>query len=86
MQSSRADRKDWGGWDRTELEEPDAVAAAFVRALNGERSRLRYMIVPSRREAEMTIKAAIARGSTRHSRMPTIATRLITLLGDTLAK
>ena len=47
--------------DRTQFKEPDDVAAAFLHALSDDKPRRRYMVVPNQREAEMTIKAAIAR-------------------------
>ncbi|MFY9345476.1 MAG: SDR family oxidoreductase [Planctomycetota bacterium] len=47
--------------DRAQYQEPDDVAAAFLHALTDERPKRRYMVVPNRREAELTIRAAIAR-------------------------
>lgn len=47
--------------DRGQFKEPDEVAAAFLRALTDEAPRLRSMVVPNQREAEMTIRAALAR-------------------------
>jgi NAD(P)-dependent dehydrogenase (short-subunit alcohol dehydrogenase family) len=74
--------------DRTEFKEPDDVAAAFLRALTDEKPRLRYMVVPSKREAEMTIKAAIARVVQLNEAQPHAYDReaLIKLLDEALAK
>lgn len=47
--------------DRANYQEPDDVAAAFLRALTDVTPRRRTMVVPNRREAEMTIQAALAR-------------------------
>lgn len=41
--------------------EPDDVAEAFLRMLNDERPHRRYLVVPNEREAEITIRAALAR-------------------------
>jgi NAD(P)-dependent dehydrogenase (short-subunit alcohol dehydrogenase family) len=73
--------------DRTEYKEPDEVAAAFLRALTDEKPRLRYMVVPNKREAEMTIKAAIARVVQLNEAQPYAYDReaLIKLLDEALA-
>jgi NAD(P)-dependent dehydrogenase (short-subunit alcohol dehydrogenase family) len=47
--------------DRAQYKEPDEVAAAFLQALTEAAPRRRYMVVPNRREAELTIRAAITR-------------------------
>lgn len=47
--------------DRTEYKEPDEVAQAFLSALDDEHPRRRYMVVPDKREAELTIQAAMSR-------------------------
>ena len=47
--------------DRAEYKEPDDVAAAFLHAMSDAQPRRRYMVVPNQREADLTIKAAIAR-------------------------
>jgi NAD(P)-dependent dehydrogenase (short-subunit alcohol dehydrogenase family) len=47
--------------DRTQYKEPDDVAAAFLHALADAQPKRRYMVVPNQREAETTIKSAIAR-------------------------
>jgi NAD(P)-dependent dehydrogenase (short-subunit alcohol dehydrogenase family) len=46
---------------RAEEKEPDEVAQAFLHALSDEKPKRRYMIVPNRDEAELTVKAAIRR-------------------------
>jgi len=47
--------------DRTQYKEPDEVAAAFLQALTDAAPRRRYMVVPNQREAELTIRTALAR-------------------------
>jgi NAD(P)-dependent dehydrogenase (short-subunit alcohol dehydrogenase family) len=47
--------------DRAQYPEPDQVAEAFHKALTAEQPQRRYLVVPNRREAELTIRAAIAR-------------------------
>ncbi len=47
--------------DRAQYKEPDEVAAAFLQALNDATPKRRYLVVPNQREAELTIRAAIAR-------------------------
>ena len=47
--------------EREQFKEPDDVAAAFLSALNDETPKRRYLVVPNQREAEVTIRAAIAR-------------------------
>ena len=47
--------------EREQFKEPDDVAAAFLTALNDETPKRRYLVVPNQREAEVTIRAAIAR-------------------------
>lgn len=41
--------------------EPDDVAEAFYHALSDENPKQHYLVVPNQREAEITIRAAIAR-------------------------
>src|SRR5262245_32818218 len=74
--------------DRSEFKEPHDVAAAFLRALTDEKPKLRYMVVPSQREAEMTIKAAIARVVQLNQEQPYAYDRdaLIKLLDEALAR
>ncbi|MCK5942723.1 MAG: SDR family oxidoreductase [Planctomycetes bacterium] len=47
--------------DRAQYPEPDDVAAAFLRALTDEQRHRRYLTVPNRREADMTLRAAVER-------------------------
>lgn len=47
--------------NREQYKEPDDVAAAFLAALTAETPRRRTMVVPNAREAELTLRAAIAR-------------------------
>lgn len=57
----RLDRFMKGTLERTDYDEPDAVADAFLAALTDENPRRRYMVTPNQREAEMTIRAALKR-------------------------
>ena len=45
--------------DRSQYPAPDAVSAAVLHALFDPAPRLRYMVVPNQREAEITIRKAI---------------------------
>jgi NAD(P)-dependent dehydrogenase (short-subunit alcohol dehydrogenase family) len=45
--------------DRSRYKEPDEVSAAVLHALFDENPKVRYMVVPNQREAEITIKKAI---------------------------
>jgi len=47
--------------DRTRFEEPDDVAAAVEHALFDEHPKRRYLVVPNRQEAEVTIRKQIER-------------------------
>jgi NAD(P)-dependent dehydrogenase (short-subunit alcohol dehydrogenase family) len=47
--------------DRAQYEEPDEVAAAFLQALTDATPKRRYTVVPNQREAELAVRAAIAR-------------------------
>jgi NAD(P)-dependent dehydrogenase (short-subunit alcohol dehydrogenase family) len=73
--------------DRSQFKEPDEVAAAFLHALSDENPKRRYMVVPNRREAEMTIKAAIARVVQLNQDQPHAYDRdaLVKLLDEALA-
>ncbi len=48
-----------GSADRSQHKDPDEVAEAIMHALFDERPRLRYMVVPNRKEARWTVGAAI---------------------------
>lgn len=45
--------------DRSQYKEPDEVSAAVLHALFSENPKIRYMVVPNQREAEVTIRKAI---------------------------
>ena len=47
--------------DLTDQKEPDEVAQAFLHALSNDKPKRRYMVVPNREQAEVTIKAVILR-------------------------
>ncbi len=74
--------------DRAQYKEPDEVAEAFLHALTDARPKSHYMVVPDRREAEMTIKAAINRVVELNRDQPYAYDRagLIELLDQALAK
>lgn len=76
-----------GPTDRAQHKEPDEVAAAFLRALSDEKPQRRYMVVPNQREADLTIKAAIARVVQLNANQPYAHDRaaLIKLLDEALA-
>ena len=50
-----------GPKDRGQFKEPDEVAEAFLSFLTSETPQRRYMVVPNQREAEVTVRAALAR-------------------------
>lgn len=74
--------------DRAEYKEPDEVAVAFLHALADEHPKRRYLVVPNRREAEVTLRAAIARVVQLNDGQPYAFDRdgLIELLDDALGK
>lgn len=74
--------------DRSEFKEPDEVAEAFLRALTDAVPKRRYMVVPNQREAEITIRAAIARVVQLNEGQPYSYDRdgLIKLLDEALAR
>lgn len=73
--------------DRAQYKEPDEVAAAFLRALTDETPKLRSMVVPNQREAEMTIRAALARVVQMNAGQPFTYDRdaLVKMLDEALA-
>ena len=73
--------------DRSEFEEPDEVAEAFLHAMTDAAPRRRYLVVPNQREAELTIRAAIARVVQLNDAQPYAYDRdeLIALLDEALA-
>ena len=76
-----------GPTDRAQYKEPDEVAEVFLRALSDEKPQRRYMVVPNQREADLTIKAAIARVVQINANQPYAHDReaLIKLLDEALA-
>jgi NAD(P)-dependent dehydrogenase (short-subunit alcohol dehydrogenase family) len=73
--------------DRGVYPEPDDVAAAFVRALTADTPQRRYLVVPNQREAQLTIRAALARVAQLNRGQPFAYDReqLIALLDEALA-
>ena len=63
------------------------MAEAFLHALTDEHPKRRYMVVPEQREAEITIKAAIARVVQLNEGQPYTYDReaLIKMLDEALA-
>ncbi len=47
--------------DRAQYKEPDEVARAYLAALTAETPKRRYMVVPTRAEAEITARAVLRR-------------------------
>lgn len=74
--------------DRAQYKEPDEVAAAFLAALTAEKPKRHYMVVPNQREAEMTVRAAIAKAVQLNKGQPFAYDRdaLIKLLDEELAR
>ena len=74
--------------DRSQHKEPDEVAATFLRALTEPKAKRRYMVVPDAREAELTIRAAIAKVVQLNADQPHAfdRARLIELLDAELQK
>lgn len=76
-----------GPTDRAQHKEPGEVAEAFLRALADEKPQRRYMVVPNQREADLTLKAAMARVVQLNANQPYAHDRegLIKLLDEALA-
>ena len=74
--------------DRAQYKEPDEVAAAFLQALNEAEPKRRYLVVPERREAELTIRAALTRLVQLNAEQPYAYDRdtLVKMLDEALAK
>lgn len=49
--------------DRSQYKEPDEVAEAYLDALTSENPKLRYMVVPNREQAELTIQSILNRAA-----------------------
>lgn len=47
--------------DRSGMQEPDAVALAFLHAMTSDTPRLRYMVVPNQGEANVTLQGTMNR-------------------------
>lgn len=72
--------------DRGQYKEPDEVAEAFLSALTDEHPKRRYMVVPNRGEAEITVRAVIGRLAQLNEDQPYTFSReeLIKMLDDAL--
>ncbi|HVS18302.1 MAG TPA: hypothetical protein VMT18_06865 [Planctomycetota bacterium] len=81
------DRLLGGPTDRAQYKQPDEVAETFLRALQDETPRRRYMVVPDQREADLTLRAAVARVVELNAEQPYALDRkgLIRLLDEALA-
>ncbi|HVS18108.1 MAG TPA: SDR family oxidoreductase [Planctomycetota bacterium] len=81
------DRLLGGPADRAQYKQPDEVAETFLRALQDETPRRRYMVVPDRREADLTLRAAVTRVVELNAEQPYALDRkaLIRLLDEALA-
>lgn len=76
-----------GPADRATEKDPAEVAEAFLHALTDATPKRRYMVVPNAREAEATIRAALARVAQLNAEQPYSYDRdgLIRLLDEALA-
>jgi len=74
--------------DRADNKEPDEVAATMLKALTDDKPHRRYLVVPNQKEADLTIRAAIARVVQLNQDQPYALDRdaLIKLLDEALAK
>jgi NAD(P)-dependent dehydrogenase (short-subunit alcohol dehydrogenase family) len=72
--------------DRAQYKEPDEVAQVFLQALREEKPRRRIMVVPNQREADLTLRAAMARVVELNAGQPYALDRagLIRLLDEAL--
>ena len=72
--------------DRSQYKDPDEVAEAIFHALSDEIPKHRYVAVPDQREAELTIRAALARVVLLNEEQPHAYDReqLIEMLEETL--
>lgn len=76
-----------GPADRATEKEPTDVAEAFLHAITDETPKRRYLVVPNAREAEVTIRAALARVAQLNAEQPYTYDReaLIRMLDEALA-
>ena len=76
--------RDRSGWA---LEAPRLEAEAFLHAITDATPKRRYMVVPNAREAEVTIRAALARVAQLNAEQPYTYDReaLIRMLDEALA-
>jgi len=76
-----------GTGDRSHFKEPDEVAAAVKHALFAQKPKLRYMVVPDKKEAGWTIKASLKRVVQRNEQQPHAFSReeLIKMLDEAIA-
>ena len=76
-----------GPADRATEKDPIEVAEAFLHALTDETPKRRYLVVPNAREAEVTIRSALARVAQLNAEQPYEYDRetLIRMLDDALA-
>jgi len=73
--------------DQSDEKEPTEVAEAFLHAISDEHPKRRYMVVPQREQAEITIKAALVRAVQLNADQPYEFDRetLIKMLDEALA-
>jgi len=73
--------------DRATEKDPAEVAEAFLHALTDATPKRRYLVVPNQREAEVTIRAALARVAQLNAEQPYTYDReaLIRMLDEALA-
>ena len=53
-----------------ELKEPDEVAEAVIMALTSEQPKLRYMVAPTKEQAEATVRMAMSRALQLNAQQP----------------
>ena len=77
-----------GPVDRAEYKEPDEVTAAIRHALFDPNPRIRYMVVPNTREADITIRRTLQRAAQRNEGQEHAFSReeLIAMLDAAIAK
>lgn len=76
-----------GPADRAQEKDPIEVAQAFLHALTAEAPKRRYLVVPNAREAEVTLRAAMARVAQLNADQPYAYDRdaLVRMLDEALA-